>query len=94
MAFFWAIWLDFSTNWRFSHSTNLATLGTLPLIQRLMIKMSYEDMAMFILDVAFYLLEQNRQNRILRMFYFPPVAFMARNSEMRIAILGYFANMY
>ena len=50
-------------------------------------------MAMFIL-VAFYLLEQNRQNRILRMLYFPPVAFMARNSEIRIAILRYFANMY
>ena len=58
-----------------------------------MIKISYEDMAMFFL-VAFYLLEQNRQNRILRMLYFPPVAFMARNSEIRIAILRYFANMY
>ncbi len=55
--------------------------------------MSYEDMAMFFL-VAFYLLEQNRQNRILRVFYFPSVDLMARNSERRIAILRYFANMY
>ncbi len=34
--------------------------------------------------VASYLLEQIRQNRILRMLYFHSMAFMARDSEIQI----------
>ena len=59
-----------------------------------MIKMSYEDMAMFILDVAFYLLEQNKQNIIVRMLYFSSMASKVRKSEMRIATRRCFANMH
>ena len=58
-----------------------------------MIKSSDEDMSIFLL-VVFYLLEQNRQNRILSMLYFPLEAFMVRNSKMCIATPRYFANMY
>ncbi len=54
---------------------------------------SDEDLAMFFL-VTFYLLEQDRQNKIRRMLYFASVAFMARDAEMRIATLRYFANLY
>ncbi len=55
-------------------------------------KSSDEDMSILLL-VAFCLLEQNRQNRILRMLYFSSVASMARYSEIRIAILRYFVSM-
>ena len=50
-------------------------------------------MAMFFL-VTFYSLEQGRKNRILRVLYYPSLAFMAKNSEMQIATLMYFENMF